>query len=292
MSKEKTYIVLCRDRDLSSGCDITMITATSFDDAIEIYNKNRFDDPIIQYMYDYGEFFEEDDPDEEAEANSEFAKAWLLTPEKLYSEYSDHGMSYRVYHDSENRYIDCEFVIFECSDKNYQLISCLDDNEPWILTNNECLDMVAEERKKLKTQDIDDIYNKMKSDVMYNERLVHLLNEMDEVRYAEYENMKSINTELASYDIFEKMRLDKFMKELRKIHPSITFEYPRVGLLDIYVNGKDEGDEFSILYWADRMSIMLNMESVELYYNNDDISAENITKIALDLWDSKGDKNE
>ena len=283
MNKEKTYIVLCRDRDLSSGCDITMITAASFDDAIEIYNKNRFDDPIIQYMYDYGEFFEEDDPDEEAEANSEFAKAWLLTPEKLYSEYSDHGMSYRVYHDSENSYIDCEFVIFECSEKNYQLISCLDDNEPWILTNDECLDMVAEERKKLKTQDIDDIYGRMKSDVIRNERLVNIIDEMDPDRYAEYDSMNSFKQELSSFDIFRKMQLDMVMKGLRKLYPCMAFKYSQVGVLDIYVNGKDEGDEFSILYWADRMNIMLNMESVELYYNNDDISAENITKIALDL---------
>lgn len=87
----------------SQFCDTTIVVATSFEEAINIYKEKRIDDKLVQWAYGYGTFRDPEYDDEEEEEEdpcdeyNRYKKKWDLTTDTFDEGTTKDLLNYRIY---------------------------------------------------------------------------------------------------------------------------------------------------------------------------------------------------
>lgn len=117
MDNKNLYIFFCH---FNGGLgDIVTIISTSFEEAINIYSQNKNNDPITQYIYDYGEFSYNECDDAAMENYEWYKKLWSLNECTLKDSDEEGSLKYRSY-----KFQCGVFYIIEQPITAYQMIAC------------------------------------------------------------------------------------------------------------------------------------------------------------------------
>jgi hypothetical protein len=221
MEDKKLYTFICSGDDVETD----IVIASSFEDACEIFKRNRQNDKVTQFIHGYGDFHydeEETDLDEIKEHKEHYLALWDVSHYEctIFDEKDD--IKYYEY-EPDNRWDWFRLTIIEQPLKEYHMIvTCDEDNDPHDIYD--VLQDMERYEAKIKTADIEKVVRSIEKGIRDNDEIVKILSNKDSGIIHPMNDFIDEFNRYMTLPVYEKLSLFNLLKGLRIKYPDIKFE--------------------------------------------------------------------
>lgn len=268
MKDKKLYTFICG----GVGVETDIVIASSFEDACEIFKRNRQNDKVTQFIYGYGDFHydEEDDLAEIKDYEERHLTLWDVSQLECTGSGEKDNIKYYEYKTKGNWWSWYSLTIIEQPLKEYHMIRFEEENGE----SQDIYDVLQDMERyevKIKTADIEKVVESIEKGIHDNDKIVEILSKKDKDIIHPMNDFIDVFGNYMTLPVYKKLNLFNLLKGLRSKYPDIKFDVKYGFTIEITFENLDKFDAYIGLYdkYIDFYSDFSHLIGIDITPNND-----------------------